>query len=94
MWFSGFVAGGLSSGSVQGVSVLVSFWWMWRFKNFVDIVVVVFSLRPSFFVYFFLYAFVLLERFIFFGFELFFACSTYFLLESLILAQDERWRRA
>lgn len=81
MWFSGFVAGGLSSGSVQGVSVLVSFWWMWRFKNFVDIVVVVFSLRPSFFVYFFLYAFVLLEHFIFFGFELFFACSTFFVGE-------------
>ena len=35
-----------------------------------------------------------LLRFFVFLFELFFACSTYFLLESLILAQDERWRRA
>ena len=95
MWFSGFVAGGLSSGSVQGVSVLVSFWWMWRFKNFVDIVVVVFSLRPSFFLFTFFFTLLFFWNvFIFFGFELFFACSTYFLLESLILAQDERWRRA
>ncbi|EEI63401.1 hypothetical protein HMPREF0293_1305 [Corynebacterium glucuronolyticum ATCC 51866] len=67
---------------------------MWRFKNFVDIVVVVFSLRPSlFFVYFFLYAFVLLERFYFFGLSCFLLVQL-FLLESLILAQDERWRRA
>ncbi|EEI61780.1 hypothetical protein HMPREF0293_2733 [Corynebacterium glucuronolyticum ATCC 51866] len=66
---------------------------MWRFKNFVDIVVVVFSLRPSFFVYFFLYAFVLLERFYFFDLSCFLLVQL-FLLESLILAQDERWRRA
>ena len=81
MWFSGFVAGGLSSGSVQGVSVLVSFWWMWRFKNFVDIVVVVFSLRPSFFVYFFLYAFVLLERFIFLDLSCFLLVQLFFVGE-------------
>ena len=75
------MAGGLSSGSVQGVSVLVSFWWMWRFKNFVDIVVVVFSLRPSFFVYFFLYAFVLLERFIFFDLSCFCLFNLFFVGE-------------
>ena len=66
MWFSGFVAGGLSSGSVQGVSVLVSFWWMWRFKNFVDIVVVVFSLRPSFFCLLFSLRFCSFGTFLFF----------------------------
>ena len=107
-WFSGFVAGGFGTDSVGGVFVagdrLVVVhglcWQLW---------VVVFSLRPLPFLFtfslrFWFFNWIFDARFFeccfflkhCFGVLLgwFFAYSTLFLLESLILAQDERWRRA
>ena len=86
-WFCGW--GAYTSGSV-GFRWRGNVYDVWRFKDLLaDCFGGGFLVEA---IIFFCLHFLL--RFFVFLFELFFACSTYFLLESLILAQDERWRRA